>query len=162
MADLGAYEEDVKFNWTAADNLVAELRSTARVLHDQIGERRRIGGGARAQWEGSYGQQFDGRLNICTGDAQNFGNKMRDAADDLEELAKLARQEQQRRVNAREWVRQQENKNALEEAWDGTKSFFGFGEDVPPEVAPPIQAESKIPIHDRPSERGPSTPAGRT
>ncbi|MGH3812243.1 MAG: hypothetical protein ACRDUV_07265 [Pseudonocardiaceae bacterium] len=164
MAELGAYTEDVKFNWAAADKLVSELRSTARVLHDQIGERKRIGGpsGAREHWEGSYAQQFDGRLNTCTGDAQHFVNKMHDAANDLEELARLARQEQQRRVNAREWVREQENKSGLEEAWDGFTSAIGFGEDVPPDVAPPIQSESKIPIHDTPSERGSSTPAGRT
>jgi hypothetical protein len=164
MADLGAYNEDVKFNWAAADKLVAELRSTATVLANQIGERKRIGGttGARKHWEGVYAQQFDGRLNICTGDAQNFVGKMREAANDLEELARLARQEQQRRVNAREWVRQQENKSGFDKAVDGVQSFFGFGEDVPPDIAPPIQSESRIPIHDRPSERGPSTPAGRT
>lgn len=161
MADLGAYDKPVVFNWTAADALVAELRSTARVLNEQIGERRRIGGGARVQWNGSYGQQFDGRLNICTGDAQNFVNKMRGAADDLEELASLARQEQQRRVNAAEWVRQQEDQNFLESGLDAASDLL-FGEDMPPEIAPPIQEESKIPIHDTPSERGPSTPAGRT
>ncbi len=44
MADLGAYNEDVKFNWAAADKLVAELRSTATVLANQIGERKRISG----------------------------------------------------------------------------------------------------------------------
>lgn len=162
MPDLGAYQEDVKFNWTAADDLVAELRSTASVLADQIGVRKRIAGKAREQWEGSYGQQFDGRLNICTGDAQRFVTKMRDAANDLEELAKLARQEQQRRVNARKWVSEQQNKSGIEEAWDGFTSFLGFGEDVPPDVAPPIQEKSSIPIHDTPSDRGSATPAGRT
>lgn len=161
MADLGAYNEDVRFNWTAADNLVAELRSTARVLDNQVGERKHIAVGARAQWKGSYGQQFDGRLNICTGDAQNFVNKMREAANDLEELARLARQEQKRRDNAREWVRQQEDKNFLERGLDAASDFL-FGEDMPPGIAPPIQSESKIPIHDTPSERGSSTPAGRT
>lgn len=162
MPDLGAYDKDVKFNWTAADDLVAELRSTAKVLEDQIGHRKRLGVDARKQWKGFYGNQFDGRLNICTGDAQRFVGKLRAAANDLEELAKLARQEQKRRVNAREWVRKQQNKSGVEKVWDGFTSAIGFGEDVPPDIAPPIQSESKIPIHDTPSERGSSTPAGRT
>lgn len=161
MPDLGAYQEDVKFNWAAADDLVAELRSTASVLADQIGTRRRIAVGAREQWKGTYSHEFDGRLNICTGDAQRFVTRMREAANDLEELAKLARQEQQRRVNAREWVRQQQNKSGFDKFVDGAQEFFGFGEDVPPDVAPPIQEKSSIPILDTPSERGSATPAGR-
>lgn len=159
MPDLGAYQEDVKFNWAAADDLVAELRATASVLADQVGTRRRIAGKAREQWRGSYSQQFDGRLDICTGDAQRFVTKMREAANDLEELAKLARQEQQRRLKAREWVRQQENKSRFEKTMDWGQSVLGFGEDVPPDVAPPIQEKSSIPILDTPSNRGSATPA---
>ncbi len=86
---------------------------------------------------------------------------MREAANDLEELAKLARQEQQRRVNAREWVRQQQNKSGFDKFVDGAQEFLGFGEGVPPDVAPPIQEKSSILILDTPSERGSATPAGR-
>lgn len=158
MPELGAYTEDVVFNWEAADSLVAELRSTANVLERQIGERRQIAAGARTQWEGSYGEQFDGRTNICTGDAQRFVTKMREAANGLQELADLAREEQDRREQAREWVAQQEDKNLVEEGLDALQSVFGFGEDVPP--PPPPRDPPNIPIHDPSSApRGPSTPA---
>lgn len=71
------------FNWAAADALVAELRSTATELDTQIG--------ARKQWESSYAQQFDERLGLCISDAQRFiTTSMRQAANDLEELARLA------------------------------------------------------------------------
>lgn len=156
MPDLGAYEEDVRFNWTAADALVAELRSAAKVLDKQIGERKQIGAGARKQWEGSYAEKFDGRMNTCTGDAQRFVTSMHKAADDLQELARLAREEQQRRQQAREWVAQQKDKNWFEKGVDAVTDFFG-GEDVPP--PPPPRDEPRIPIHDVPSTpRGPATP----
>jgi uncharacterized protein YukE len=157
MPDLGAYKEDVRFNWTAADALVAELRSTASVLDRQIGERKQVGAGARKKWEGSYAQQFDGRMNTCTGDAQRFVTSMRKAADDLQELARLAREEQQRRQQAREWVARQERKDWLDRnIIDPVKSVF-VGEDVPP--PPPPRDPPKIPIHDAPSTpRGPATP----
>lgn len=90
--------DPLRFNWTAANALVAKLRSTATELDKQVGERKQIGAGARKQWEGSYAQQFDERLGTCTGDAQRFVTSMRQAANDREELARLAHQEQQRRV----------------------------------------------------------------
>jgi uncharacterized protein YukE len=157
MPDLRGINEDVQFNWNAAAELVAEFRSTANVLNQQIGERKQVGAAARKQWEGAYATQFDGRLNICTGDAQRFVVSMRKAADDLEELARLARQEQQRRVLAREWVAQQERKNWFERnVVDPVKEVFGEA-DVPP--PPPRVEPPKIPIHDAPqTPRGSSTP----
>lgn len=159
MPDLGAYQEPVRFNWNAAAALIAEFRSTANVLDQQVGGRRQIGAGARKQWEGSYAEQFDGRTNICTGDAQRFVVSMRKAADDLEELARLAREEQQRRVLAREWVAQQERKNWFERnVVDPVKEIFGEADLPPP---PPPVEPPKISIHDVPStSRGSAMPGG--
>lgn len=163
MPELGAYKEDVQFNWDAAEKLAKELRSTADALYKQIGERKRIGArtgaGPLAQWEGSYARQFDERLSICTSDADKFVISMREAAKNLDNLAKLAREEQQRRELAREWVKQQENQNWFERnIADPVSDFFG-GEDVPP--PPPPVDPPKIPIIYEPSKsRGPSTPSG--
>ncbi|MGH3566616.1 MAG: hypothetical protein ACRDRH_11415 [Pseudonocardia sp.] len=159
MPDLRGIQEDVKFNWNAAAALVAEFRSTANMLSQQIGVRKQIGAGARKQWEGSYAGQFDGRTNICTGDAHRFVVSMRKAADDLEELARLARQEQQRRVVAREWVAQQERKNWFERnVVDPVKEIFGEADLPPP---PPRVEPPKISIHDAPStSRGSAMPGG--
>jgi len=148
MPELGAYNEDVQFNWDAAEKLAKELRSTADVLYKQINERKRIGArtsvGPLAEWEGSYAHQFDERLNICTGDAHHFVTSMRQAANDLDNLAELAREEQQRRELAREWVKQQSDQNWFERnIADPVSDFFG-GEDVPP--PPPPVDPPKIPI----------------
>lgn len=94
----------LRFNWTAANALVAKLRSTATELDTQIGERKQIGAASRsARGRASSGRaptpsSFDERLGTCTGDAQHFVTSMRQAANDREELARLADQEQQRRV----------------------------------------------------------------
>jgi hypothetical protein len=39
---------------------------------------------------------------MCTGDASRFATSMRDAADDVDQLDRLAREAQDRRVAARE------------------------------------------------------------
>ncbi|MGH8933956.1 MAG: DUF6531 domain-containing protein [Egibacteraceae bacterium] len=142
MPDLGAYKEDVQFNWTGAADLAAELRSTARLLEGQVGERKRIGDWARKQWEGGFAYQFDGRASTCEGDAQRFVTTMRIAADKLDELARLAREEQQRREQAREWVAQQERKNWFER--EVVDRFFSDS-DVPPLIARPVEPP-QIPI----------------
>lgn len=144
MSDLGAYKEDVQFNWAAAKELAKELRSTADALDNQIGERKRIGTGSRKHWEGSYAHQFDERLNTCSGDAHRFVASMRQAANDLDNLAKLAQEEQQRRELAREWVKQQEDQNWFERNISDPVGDFLFGDDVP--LPPPPVDPPKIPI----------------
>jgi plasmid stabilization system protein ParE len=146
MPDLGAYNENVRFNWTAAAELVRELRSTATVLEGQIGERKRIGAGARKQWEGSNAQQFDGRMSSCIGDARRFVTSLRKAADGLAELAKLARQEQQRREQAREWVAQQQRKDWFErDIVDPREGFLRCGRRAATSAAAGRAAEDSDP-----------------
>ncbi len=132
-------------NWTPAGELAAEPRSTAGVLEYQIGERRRLGAGARAQWEGVFAEQYDGRTNICTGDAQRFADGMRRAADQLEELARLAREVQQRRERAREWVAAQQHEGWFE------RNFLDPLCDLPP--PPPPVDPPRIAIAAAPSAR---------
>jgi uncharacterized protein YukE len=156
MADnLSGIQEDVKFDWTSATNLAKELRAAATELDNQIGTRNGNGAAARKQWRGTYGTQFDDRLKICTDDAKHLRDKMREAANGLDELAKAAKQEQDRRVKAREWVEHQKHRSLLEQGWDWVTG--GDEPPVPPPVDPP-----KIPIGDpRSRSRGPATPASQ-
>jgi uncharacterized protein YukE len=144
MAELGAIHEDVRFDWEKAGDLAGELRATAGALEGQVGERNSIKGEARGHWNGRYGNEFDGRVATCVGDAGRFAEAMREAARKLDEMARLAREEQDRRVQAREWERR--NANSDEGTFfDGVGDFF-FGEDdeMPP-PPPPVQPPS-IPI----------------
>lgn len=162
MPELGAYQENVQFNWCGAAVLAAELRATATLLDWQVGERRRIAGGARAKWEGAYGGQFDGRVVTCTGDATRFATSMRDAADMLDELARLAREEQDRRVAARAWVAKQNSGGGFLGLGHVTDAIGDWvsGDDMPP-PPPPVEPPT-IPVYDTsPAARGPASPGVR-
>lgn len=90
MTNLGAVDEDVRFDWVAADDLSAKLRSTAPVLDEQVGARTTSHGTARTVWPGRSAVEFDDRVSVFTVDASRF-----------------AREEQDRRVAAREWIASQ-------------------------------------------------------
>jgi hypothetical protein len=113
MTDLGPIEEDVRF---------------ARAAEQ---ERR-----------GVYAGKFTGRMTICANDAHRVAAAMRDAADKLDELAVLAREEQDRRELARAWKvehdawqRREDDKGMFESFTDGV-GITDYDEPVCP-VGPP-------------------------
>jgi len=134
MAELGAIQDDVRFDWSGAERLAAEFRATAGVLEGQVPHRNAIAGQAKQEWRGAYAEQFTGRMRTCAGDAQRLADAMRTAASQVDELARLAREEQTRRERARDWMAQQEDESLLEKAKD-----FVFGEDDKPPVPPPVE-----------------------
>lgn len=155
MPDLGVIDEAVRFAFQAATSLAAELRTAARQLDDQVGLRRSGASSARAEWRGTFGDQFDARVATSTGDAGRFAAAMRRAADQLEELAARARAEEQRRSQAREWKDGQDNEDLLNKTGD-----LLFGEDdlpPPPAPDPPRRLVTEAP--PVPS-RGPASPRG--
>ena len=72
-------------------------------------------------------------MRLCTGDAQRLAAALREAADQVDELARLAREEQDRREKARQWQREQEDEDFLDQVGD-----FIFGEDDLPPVPDPV------------------------
>ena len=132
--NLAGIEEDVPFDWDGATRLAAELRATATTLGTQTPERNSYADDALRDWRGEFSQQFGGRMDVCTGDAGRLADAMRLAADQVDELARLAREEQDRREAAREWKREHDNKGFLDKASD-----FVFGDDDKPPIPPPVQ-----------------------
>lgn len=142
VTDLGAIEEDVVFAWSAATTLSAEMRSMASELDAQIPRRNGLAQEAQRDWRGVYGGKFDDRMKICTGDAARLATSLRDAADKLDELAVLAREEQDRRELARAWKvehdtwqRRQGDRGLFEKFTDGV-GITDIDEPVCP-VGPP-------------------------
>jgi hypothetical protein len=153
MPDLGAYDQPVRFDWDAAANLSREFRAVADLLDAQAGQRTSNAASARRQWDGVYGQQFDGRLRVCTSDAGRLATAMRSAAHAIDTLAEWARDEQDRRNRARAWVEAQRNESFLKSGWD---SLTG-GDQPPSEPSSP----PPFPVLDvAPADRGPAVPAG--
>ena len=72
-------------------------------------------------------------MRICTGDAQRLATALRQAADQVDELARMAREEQDRREKARQWQAEQEDESVLEKVGD-----FLFGEDDLPPIPDPV------------------------
>jgi uncharacterized protein YukE len=130
--ELHGIEEDVRFNWDGAASLERELRSTANTLDNQIPRRNGYASDAREEWRGVYSREFGGRMRICTSDAGRLSSAMELAANQVRELAEAARREQDRREQAREWKRQQDDEGFFDKAGD-----FLFGEDDKPPIPPP-------------------------
>ena len=145
--DSHAIYEDVQFDFAGAEELAAEFRSTARVLDEQSDVRPGLAHGAREQWQGAYGDQFDQRVNVCVGDGRALAQALRTAAEGLDALADAARREQARRQAAREWEQEQKNQNVFEKGVDLVDDFI-FGEDqrprFPPEEPLVFRAQSQV------------------
>ncbi|GAA4602737.1 hypothetical protein GCM10023107_61430 [Actinoplanes octamycinicus] len=135
MVDLRGISEDVPFDWDAADRLATQLRSAADACEGQISRRTSLASHASQEWRGVYGRQFGGRMDICTGDARRLATAMRTAANQVDELARLAREEQDRREKARAWAAEQEDESFLEKVGD---FFLGEDEDDLPPIPPPV------------------------
>lgn len=102
MAGAQTIYSDVQFDYGAAAQLAEELRSAARVVDHQSGERSRVGTKAKEEWRGVYRGHFDQRLSTCLTDGQALADQLRRAASRLEQAAIDARAEQARRVQARQ------------------------------------------------------------
>ncbi|BBH70557.1 hypothetical protein ACTI_72420 [Actinoplanes sp. OR16] len=137
MVDLRGISEDVPFDWDAATHLAAQLRSSADECEGVVPRRTAAATVATEEWRGAYARQFATRMGLCVTDAQRLATAMRQAANQVDELARLAREEQNRREKAREWQRRQEEEGVLDKIGD-----FLFGEDdlppVPDPITPPV------------------------
>lgn len=138
MVDLGPFMDDVRFPWGLAARLSADFRSAASQLDGQIPRRNALASHAKQDFRGAYSRKFSGHMKICTGDAAKIATALEEAAATLDELAQLAREEQERREIAREWKRkhdewekEQSNDGLFENAWD---AVAGDDEPKPPDI----------------------------
>ncbi len=151
MPDLGAYDEPVRLDWEAARDLAAELRDAAGLLDEQDRQRTQLAHEARREFSGGYAEQFDDRVRTCGEDASRFAGAMREAANLVDHLVQDAAAEQDRRQQAAEWQRRQDQ----ESVWNAYVLDPILGEDDPP-PPPPIQP-GYLPVAAplMPAERGP-------
>jgi uncharacterized protein YukE len=133
MVDLRGIAEDVPFAWEAATRLAADLRAAADECEGQIAGRSTVAGRAATEWRGLYARQFAGRMRVCTDDAGRLAGALRQAANQVDELARLAREEQDRREKARQWQQEQDDENFLEKGYE-----WLFGDDDQPPVPDPV------------------------
>lgn len=141
--DLGAVDEDVPFDWDGADRLATQFDTTATTIDDQRKTRIDAGNHALIDWTGPYAVEFVGRQNTGDSDAAEIAGALRQAAEQVRAMKRLARDEQNRRIKAREYIKAFEENERNENFGDKAHDFF-FGEDFdpPPKPPPPISEPS--------------------
>ncbi len=140
MGELGGMA-DIKFDWAGAERLSAELRSTAALLEDQVPRRNSIAQSAKSEWRGAFSEQFLDRMKVCTTDAGRLADSMRQAATALDDLARLARDEQDRRDKAQAWEAENDSEGVAEKLWEKAT-----GEDEKPYSETPIEPPPTVRI----------------
>ena len=139
MADLGAIDEDVRFDYGAADRLASLCDAAAGVIEGQTGSRASWKSTALTDFRGHFSELFRSNAAVAAGDATELASRLREVATGARLLKSEARKEQQRRDTARQWKQEQDDRNL----WDkGVDAVFG-GDDPP--VGPPA-AEPTIPV----------------
>lgn len=124
---LQGNEEDVRFAYAAAERLAASFRALAARLGEQQPARGAWQAEASREFRGRYAEAFARNARTAAADAGEFAAALRSAADQVDELARLAREEQRNREAARAWHRRQQERNLLEETVD----WLTGGEDPP-------------------------------
>lgn len=157
MEDLGAIHEPVPFNWEAAEALVAQLNARASLLRAQRSRREALANTARTDWRGVYEVKFGARMKICVTDGGRLADAMELAAKQVQELAQLAREEQQRRDVAKQyerdlkaWQERRDSRNPWDVGVDGVTEFFGAENGKPrppdgPKSTPVLTAQAPAP-----------------
>lgn len=131
MPDLGAIEEDVPFDEGTATALITACRSAASAVDAQAGQRSSWVTTAMTDFKGHFSELFKANAQTAAGDATELANRLREVATAAERLKEEAHKEQERRQKAREWKKEHDNRNLLEQGWD-----WATGGDDPP-VGPP-------------------------
>jgi uncharacterized protein YukE len=132
--------EPIVFDAGAADDLAARFRATARTLRSQVSQRNSYADEARVDWEGVYEVKFGARMRVMATDSERLAEALDEAAGHVDEIKRLAEEEQERRRVAREWKvehdawqREQDDRSLLDKGLD---LLGGDGEPKPPNLVP--------------------------
>ncbi|MEA2154781.1 MAG: hypothetical protein QOE11_921 [Solirubrobacteraceae bacterium] len=158
MVDLGPIEADVPFAWDAASRLKHEFERAADELDRQLRTRRHAADHAEQDWHGRYSSVFEHFHMGCTiNDGRGIAQELRRCAQMLEQLANLAREENDRRRLARAWKvkhdaweQAQKHDNLFDDLVD---VVGGDGEPKPPNV-PELKPQPFVATGPPGGERG--------
>lgn len=125
--------EDVPFDGAAATELAETCDRAAALLSEQAPSRSSWVSIGLTEFTGFFADIFRSNGATQAADARLLSSRLRQVAQGARRLKEEADREQRRRETAREWKRQQEERNLLDQAHD-----FLFGEEQPP-VGPPAE-----------------------
>ncbi len=154
--ELAGIEQDVPFDFGAAEALSTAADSAATTVDGQVGARHAFVSVAMQEFRGFFSTLFQDNASTAAADARELADRLREVAEGARRLAEEARKEQERRETARAWKAQQDSRGGLEKFADGVGDFF-TGEDEPP-VGPPA-SPIEVPV-STPRSTPRRTPAG--
>jgi hypothetical protein len=131
VSDVHAVVEDVQFDFAAADRLITLLRGVAAELRNQQGQRTSLAGVARAEWRGTFAEEFDSRMDSFREGAEILAESLTLAASQVTSLVEKAQQEQNRRDYARQYYADLADRNILQQAGGAVHDLLFGAEDEP-------------------------------
>jgi uncharacterized protein YukE len=107
---------DVRWNWSAADDARAALCHAADTLDSTANERSRAAAEAQAEWRGLHRDRFDVELAQMLRRGHDLANEYREAASRIARASQRAWEEQKHRERERErWRREKEEEDRRRE-----------------------------------------------
>lgn len=136
MADLGAYNENVRFSASDAHALISACHAAAGAIDGQKGSMQAARSRGEEQFRGYFSTLFASNGATQVRDAGELAGALRAVATLAVELQKAADAEQQRRLTARKWVEDQKHQSVLSSAVGWVEHNVLGQSDTPP-VGPP-------------------------
>lgn len=157
MSDLGAIDEDVPFDFGAADSLISLCTSASSLINTQQASRARWVHAASTDFRGYFSDLFGSNATVASGDAQLLAQRLSEVASGVRQLRDEASKEQKRRQTARAWKHHLETRNL----WDYVHDWV-VGEGAPPVGPPASQVHIQVaPAPARPRQTpGPGSGGG--
>ncbi|GAA3590321.1 hypothetical protein GCM10022198_12770 [Klugiella xanthotipulae] len=144
MAKIGG-NDPTQYSYSAADSLKLIAENAARAVENQLGSRSSYVQTAQREFRGFFAQVFTENSSVASQSAAALVDALRTVAGFVAELRNAAKEEDQRRAEARAWEERQRRRE--EDFWAGAAhevaSWFGAEDDPqPPQPQPEPQCQA--------------------
>jgi RHS repeat-associated protein len=139
---LHGVTEDVPFDHATCDDLIAFCNTTASTIEGQTASRANAVTTGSRDFRGHFAEVFGSNAGVARADADELALRLKELARFAGDLKASAEAEQTRRVTARNWVKERQDRNWFQKEWDSLVSDEG---DARPPVGPPDPPPSKAP-----------------
>ena len=140
---LHGVAEDVPFDNGTCDVLISFCGVAASAIEGGAGSRASAVSAGSKDFRGHFSDVFGSNAGVARTDAEELVLRLRELAKYAGELKDRAAAEQKRRVIARNWTEERDDRNLLEQGVDWVEGWFSGEDDAQPPVGPPDPPLSK-------------------
>lgn len=153
MSDvLEGIDSDVEFDFGVAEDVISAFNNCAQVIDGQKSSRSGDVETGKKEFKGHFSTLFADNARTAASDADELCTQLRQVATSAGELRDSAKSENERRRQAREWVKERDSRGEIEKAWDHAVGDRFMGHDEPPvgpADVPPKQPQAAAPPKNR-------------